>query len=51
MHGFKSLSDEFGHGGELEDVFELFGEFEVGAKNVIFSDDAKVFESTNDVQI
>ncbi len=51
VHGFKSLSDQFGHGKQLEDVFELFGEFEVGAKNVIFTDDAKALENDDDVNV
>lgn len=38
-HGFTSLSDKFRHGSKTEDVFELFGEFEAGAKNVIFGDE------------
>lgn len=40
VHAFTSLSDKFGHNGKIPDVFELFGEFEPGQKNVIFSDDA-----------
>uniref|UniRef100_U5EVY8 Transferrin n=1 Tax=Corethrella appendiculata TaxID=1370023 RepID=U5EVY8_9DIPT len=40
IHAFISLSSKFGHNQPLEDVFELFGEFESGAKNVIFSDRA-----------
>lgn len=36
VHGFTSLSDSFGHGGKIEDVFELFETFEE-AKDVIFS--------------
>lgn len=51
VHGFKSLSDLFGHQGKLENVFELFGEFEVGAKNVIFTDDAKGLENDDDVNV
>lgn len=51
VHGFKSLSDKFGHGAQLENVFELFGEFEPDAKNVIFSDDAKVFETEDDANL
>lgn len=38
-HGFTSLSDKFGHGAKTQDVFELFDEYEKGAKNVIFGDD------------
>lgn len=40
MHAFSALSDKFGHMGNVEEVFELFGEFEPGQKNVLFSDDA-----------
>lgn len=39
-HAFLALSDRFGQMGSLEDVFELFGEFEPGKNNVMFSDDA-----------
>lgn len=35
-HAFTALSEKFGHGGKIEDVFELFGEFEAGQKNVLF---------------
>lgn len=49
VHGFKSVSKKFGHKGNLEDVFELFGEFEVGAKNVIFTDDANALENDDSV--
>lgn len=49
VHGFKSLSDKFGHNRTLENVFELFGEFEVGAKNVIFTDDAKALENDDNI--
>lgn len=38
-HGFTSLSDKFRHGAKTEDIFELFGEFQSGQKNVIFGDD------------
>jgi ABC-type amino acid transport substrate-binding protein len=51
VHGFKSLSDAFGHDAKLENVFELFGEFEPGAKNVIFTDDAKMFENDDDINV
>lgn len=37
VHGFTSLSKSFGHGGNIEDVFELFETFEDGANDVIFS--------------
>lgn len=39
VHGFTTLSDKFGHGAKTEDVFEVFEEYETGAKNVIFGDD------------
>lgn len=40
-HAFSALSDLFGRYGYLVDVFELFGEFEPGQRNILFSDDAK----------
>lgn len=40
-HAFSALSDKFGKDGSLVDVFELFGEFEAGQRNVLFSDNAK----------
>lgn len=40
-HAFSALSDKFGKDGSLVDVFELFGEFETGKRNVLFSDNAK----------
>lgn len=40
-HAFSSISMKFGRDGSLADVFELFGEFEPGQRNVIFSDNAK----------
>lgn len=43
VHGFVALSDKFGHGARTEDVFELFGEFEAGEKNVLFGDDSAAF--------
>lgn len=51
VHGFKTLSKSFGHGASLENVFELFGEFEPGAKNVIFTDDAKMLENDDDINV
>lgn len=42
-HAFTALGDKFGHTGKIEDVFEIFEEFEPGQKNVIFSDDAVKF--------
>jgi hypothetical protein len=35
-HSFTALSDKFGHQKPNEDVFELFGEFEKGQKDVLF---------------
>lgn len=35
-HTFTALSDKFGHKKPLEDVFELFGEFEAGSHDVLF---------------
>lgn len=32
-----TLSEKFGHGKPLEDVFELFGIFEAGENDVIFN--------------
>lgn len=50
QHGFTALSDKFGHGAKTEDVFELFGQFETGAKNVIFGDDsARLVSQSNRV--
>lgn len=40
-HAFSALSSRFGENGSLIDVFELFGEFEPGQPNVLFSDNAK----------
>lgn len=40
-HAFSALSEKFGKNGSLVDVFELFGEFEPGQRNVLFNDDAK----------
>lgn len=51
VHGFKSLSTKFGHKGNLENIFELFGEFEVGAKNVIFADDANALENDDSLNV
>lgn len=39
-HAFMALSTNFGRKGNIEEVFELFGEFEPGQKNVLFSDRA-----------
>lgn len=40
-HAFTALSDKFGHNGKIEDVFEMFGQFEVGQRNVLFDDDGQ----------
>lgn len=40
-HAFSAISDRFGKNGSLIDVFELFGEFEPGQLDVLFSDNAK----------
>lgn len=42
-HGFVALSEKFGHGARTEEVFELFGEFEKGERNVLFGDDSAAF--------
>lgn len=49
-HAFSAISDKFGHKGKIEEIFELFGEFKDGAKDVIFSDDASKFESANNYE-
>jgi ABC-type amino acid transport substrate-binding protein len=41
IHVCSLLSDKFGGEGKLNDVFEMFGEFEQDKKNVIFSDEGK----------
>jgi len=51
VHGFKSLSDKFGHNANLENVFELFGEFEKGARNVIFTDDGQALENDDKINV
>ncbi|KAG5677326.1 hypothetical protein PVAND_007094 [Polypedilum vanderplanki] len=40
-HTFIALSEKFGHKKPFEDVFELFGKFEEGQKDVIFNDHTK----------
>ncbi|XP_055681544.1 transferrin [Lutzomyia longipalpis] len=48
IHSFSEASEDFGKNAPTEDVFELFGEFEPGFRNVIFSDDAvKLVTSSN----
>ncbi|XP_055585665.1 transferrin [Uranotaenia lowii] len=42
-HAFVALSDKFGHGAATEIVFEMFGEFKPGSKNVLFHDRAAKF--------
>lgn len=46
VHGFSLLSEKFGHNSPLEEVFELFGEYEHGFKNVIFDDRGEKIETT-----
>lgn len=48
-HGFVSLSDQFGGGARLEEVFELFGEFEAGSRDVLFGDDTEAFVANGNV--
>lgn len=40
-HAFSAISNRFGTNGNLIDVFQLFGEFEPGQRDVLFSDNAK----------
>lgn len=40
-HAFSAISNRFGTNGSLIDVFQLFGEFEPGQRNILFSDNAK----------
>ncbi|XP_058830557.1 transferrin [Topomyia yanbarensis] len=42
-HAFVALSDKFGHGARSEVVFDMFGEFKPGSKNVLFHDRAARF--------
>lgn len=50
LHAFEDLSKKFGHGGPTESVFEVFGEFEKGKKNVIFGDETgSLATQSNDV--
>ncbi|XP_058445332.1 transferrin [Malaya genurostris] len=42
-HAFVALSDKFGHGANGEVVFDMFGEFKPGSKNVLFHDRAARF--------
>lgn len=44
-HAFSLLSTKFGRKSNFEDVFELFGEFESGQSNILFSDDADALET------
>lgn len=46
-HAFLALSDKFGKFGKIEDVFELFGEFEPGQSDVLFSDDGVLLSHTD----
>ncbi|XP_055911965.1 transferrin [Eupeodes corollae] len=45
IHVCSLLSEKFGGLGKLNDVFEMFGEFEQGNKDVIFTDDGKSLET------
>lgn len=45
-HAFLALSEKFGRGGKIEDVFELFGKFEADKRDVLFSDDASKLIAT-----
>ncbi|XP_055551682.1 transferrin [Wyeomyia smithii] len=42
-HAFVALSEKFGHGAKTEVVFDMFGEFKPGMKNVLFHDRAARF--------
>lgn len=46
-HAFLALSEKFGRNGTIEDVFELFGQFESNEANVLFSDDASSLIEAN----
>lgn len=50
-HAFSALSNLFGRGGSLVDVFELFGEFEAGQRNVLFSDNAKALITDDSINL
>ncbi|XP_055712352.1 transferrin [Phlebotomus papatasi] len=48
IHSLTAAATQFGKNAQNEDVFEMFGEFEPGFKNVIFSDNAvKLITSSN----
>ncbi|XP_059615126.1 transferrin [Phlebotomus argentipes] len=50
VHSLTSSAEIFGKNAKQDDVFEMFGEFEPGFKNVIFSDNAaKLVTSSNSV--
>lgn len=48
-HAFSALSNKFGKYGDLVDVFELFGEFESGHHDVLFSDNARALITDDSV--
>lgn len=50
-HAFSALSGAFGKYGSLVDVFELFGEFEPGQRNILFSDNAKSLVTDDSVNL
>lgn len=50
-HTFSALSDKFGKSGNLVDVFELFGEFEPGQKNILFNDNAKSLVTDDSINL
>lgn len=50
VHAFTALSEQFGHNSPKEDVFELFGEFSAGQKDVLFDDRAeKIVSLVNEI--
>ncbi|GAB0096352.1 Transferrin [Sergentomyia squamirostris] len=50
VHSLTAMSSSFGRNATNEDVFEIFGEFEPGFKDVIFSDNAvKLVSSSNTI--
>lgn len=50
-HAFSALSNKFGKYGDLVDVFELFGEFQPGQTNVLFSDNAKALITDDSINL
>lgn len=50
VHAFTAISEQFGHDSPKEDVFELFGEFRAGEKDVLFDDRAeKIMSLGNEI--